>query len=376
MKSVLLMVVNDPTFFITHRLPVAESARENGYEVHVATQSGSAVEEITRRGFQHHELSLTRSGKNPFSEMRVVMALWMLCWRVRPDVLHVVTIKPVLYGGIVARLSPVKGVLAAISGLGFVFMATGKKATLLRKVIGVMYKAALGKRNLRVVFQNPDDQRALAAIGAAIPEKSVLIRGSGVDLEEYQPFPEAPGVPVVTLVARLLRDKGVVEFVEAARILAQREVNVCFQLVGEVDPGNPTSISAHELAVWKEEGVVTCLGYRSDIAAVLRQSHIVALPSYREGLPKVLVEAAACGRAVVTTDVPGCRDAIEPDASGLLVPVRNALALADAIQRLVEDSALRLQMGKAGRALAERAFAIESIVAQHLEIYRTLESNA
>lgn len=376
MKSVLLMVVNDPAFFISHRLPVAESARERGYEVHVATQAGATVGEITRLGFEHHELPLTRSGKNPVRELKALMALWALCWRVRPDVLHLVTIKPVLYGGIVARLSPVKGVLAAISGLGFVFMATGRKAVLLRKIISVLYRAALAKPNLRAVFQNPDDLQALTAIGAITPEKSVLIRGSGVDLDQYQPSPEPPGVPVVTLVARLLRDKGVLEFVTAARILAQRGVSARFQLVGEPDPGNPSSISPDELTGWKEEGVVTCLGYRSDIALVLSQSHIVALPSYREGLPKVLVEAAACGRAVVTTDVPGCRDAIEPGVSGLLVPVRDAQAFADAIQRLVEDAALRQQMGKAGRVLAESAFAIESIVAQHLEIYRTLENNA
>ncbi|WP_085675601.1 MULTISPECIES: glycosyltransferase family 4 protein [unclassified Pseudomonas] len=375
MKAVLLMVINDPAFFLSHRLPVAESAREQGYQVHVATRNGAAVEEITRCGFKHHELSLTRSGKNPFSELKALFSLWLLCWRLRPDVLHIVTIKPVLYGGIVARLSPVKGVLAAISGLGFVFMARGRKAAILRNIITLLYRVALGKRNLRAVFQNPDDQQALAAIGAITDDKSVLIRGSGVDLQQYLPYPEAPGTPVVTLVARLLRDKGVSEFVEAARILDGRGVRATFQLVGDPDPGNPTSIDADDLERWAAEGIVDCVGYRADVAEVLRQSHIVTLPSYREGLPKVLVEAAACGRAVVTTDVPGCRDAIEADVTGLLVPVRDAYALADAIQRLLEDEGLRQRMGRAGRALAERAFAIESIVAQHMAVYRTLESN-
>ncbi|MDF9617274.1 glycosyltransferase family 4 protein [Pseudomonas entomophila] len=376
MKPVLLIVVNDPAFFISHRLPIAESAREAGYEVHVATQAGARVSDISRLGFAHHELPLSRSGKNPLLELKSLLALWALCWRVRPNVLHLVTIKPVLYGGIVARLSPVRGVLAAISGLGFVFMAQGGKASVLRKIISLMYRVALGKRNLRAVFQNPDDQKALASIGAITAAKSVLIRGSGVDLRQYSPCPEPAGQPVVTFAARLLRDKGVLEYVEAARILRQRGVSASFQLVGDPDPGNPTSISADELLHWGQQGLVTCLGYRADMETVFQRSHIVVLPSYREGLPKVLVEAAACGRAVVTTDVPGCRDAIEPGISGLLVPVRDAHALADAIERLIVDRQLRQDLGKAGRALAERAFAIESIVAQHLDIYRTLENNA
>ncbi len=255
-------------------------------------------------------------------------------------------------------------------------MAQGGKASVLRKIISLMYRVALGKRNLRAVFQNPDDQKALASLGAITAAKSVLIRGSGVDLRQYSPCPEPAGQPVVTLAGRLLRDKGVLEYVEAARTLQQRGISASFQLVGDPDPGNPTSISADELSDWGQQGIVTCLGYRADMETVFQRSHIVVLPSYREGLPKVLVEAAACGRAVVTTDVPGCRDAIEPGISGLLVPVRDAHALADAIEQLVVDTQLRQDMGKAGRALAERAFAIESIVAQHLDIYRTLENNA
>ncbi|QQZ37597.1 glycosyltransferase family 4 protein [Pseudomonas sp. SK2] len=371
---VLLIVVNEPSFFLSHRLPIAEEARMQGYQVHIATQSGAAVAEIEALGFRHHMLPLSRSGKNPLSEVRAVFALWCLCWRIRPSILHLVTIKPVLYGGVVARLSPVKGVLAAISGLGFVFMASGRKATILRQVISVFYRFALGKNNLKVVFQNPDDKEALKALGAITEEKSIIIRGSGVSLSQYKAHPEPMGIPVITLAARLLRDKGVVEFVEAARFLKQQGLSAKFQLIGEPDPGNPTSISLDQLQKWTEEGVVTYLGYQSDIATAFCNSHIVVLPSYREGLPKVLVEAAACGRAVVTTDVPGCRDAVVPGITGLLVPVRDVYSLADAIKSLVDDPQRRIEMGVAGRAFAEHVFAIEGIVAQHLEIYRTLES--
>ncbi|HBN8469015.1 TPA: glycosyltransferase family 4 protein [Pseudomonas aeruginosa] len=376
MRPVLLMVINDPAFFMSHRLPIATGARSSGFDVHIATRPGQAVSRLIAEGFRHHELPLSRSGKNPFSEFYLLLSIWRLLWKLRPDILHLVTIKPVLYGGIAARLAPVKGVVAAVSGLGFVFMAKGSKASVFRSGIAWLYRRALGKKRLRVIFQNPDDRDALIGLGAITYEKSVLIRGSGVDLSLCHPAPESPGTPVVTLAARLLRDKGVVEFVEAANILRQRGVSAHFQLVGDLDPGNPSSIEEFDLERWRSEGTVECLGYRQDIASVFAHSHIVVLPSYREGLPKVLVEAAACGRVVVTTDVPGCRDAIEADRTGLLVPVRDAVALADAIQRLVESPELRKKMGAAGRTLAERDFAIESIVQQHLDIYRALGSGA
>lgn len=376
MKSVLLIVVNDPAFFVSHRLPIAVAAQENGYEVHVATSPGSSVSIILDHGFKYHELRITRSGKNIFSELVGFFSIWNLCCRLKPDILHLVTIKPVLYGGIAARIAPVKGVLAAISGLGFVFTAEGRKAGFLRTVIASMYRIALGKKNLKVVCQNPDDQRALTAIRAIDSDKSLIIRGSGVDLTQYIPYPEEDGVPVVTMAARLLKDKGVVEYIDAVSILKARGVKARFQLVGDVDNGNPTTITSAQLSAWAKEGLVSCLGYKADMASVFRSSHIVVLPSYREGLPRVLVEAAACGRAVITTDVPGCRDAIQENVTGLLVPVKNSHALADAIEKLVNDSEMRKSMGAKGRALAEATFAIDGIVSQHLDIYRSLEEGA
>ena len=278
-----------------------------------------------------------------------------------------------LYGGIAARLAPVKGVVAAVSGLGFVFLAKGLKATILRRIIRSLYCFALGKKNLRVIFQNPDDRDVLVGMGALEPIKVEMIRGSGVDLASYIEVPEASGTPIVCLAARLLRDKGVLEFVEAVRILRQRGVNAQFQLVGDLDLGNPASITVDELEAWRQEGFIELTGFRKDVANLFRDAHIVTLPSYREGLPRVLVEAAACGRAVVTTDVPGCRDAIEPGITGLLVPVRDSLALADAIEVLLNDSGMRQKMGHAGRMLAESEFSIDKIVKQHLDIYSKLE---
>lgn len=375
MKPVLLIVGNDAKYFLSHRLPIAEAARAEGYEVHVATPPGPSVEEIKLRQFVHHTLFFSRSGTNPIHETKALCCLVKLFWRIRPDIVHLVTIKPVLYGGIAARLSPVGGVLAAVPGLGFIFMATSTRVRFLRAVVTMMYRLALGKRNLVAVFQNPDDQQALIDLGAITAARSARIRGSGVNLAEFRYQPEHTGVPVVTFAARLLRDKGVGEFVQAASLLLKRGVNARFRLVGDLDAGNPTSVSARELNEWVMGGIVEWSGYSSNMADVMAASNLVVLPSYREGLPKVLIEAAASGRAVITTDVPGCRDAIEPDVTGLLVPVKAVGQLADAIQRLLDDENCRMAMGRAGRAMAERAFSIESVVEKHLEIYGTLRHN-
>lgn len=371
----LLMVINDPGFFISHRLPLAEGARRAGYSVHIATMPGNAVQRIRDLGFRHTELPLSRSGKFFFSELRAICAIWWLLWQVRPDVLHLVTIKPVLYGGICARLAPVKGVVAAISGLGFVYVSH-KQPTFLQNMVTWLYRLALGKRRLRVIFQNPDDRALLVSMGAVQPDRAEMIPGSGVDLSTYPYFDEVDGIPKVCLAARLLRDKGVVEFVEAAGILRERGVAVHCQLIGDPDPGNPSAVTTSELEGWRKDGAVELLGYRSDIPELFAGAHIVVLPSYREGLPKVLVEAAACGRPVITTDCPGCRDAIEPNVSGILIPVRDSKALADAIERLVYDPGLRRRMGQAGRELAERRFSVDDIVEQHLDIYKKLQSSS
>jgi glycosyltransferase involved in cell wall biosynthesis len=369
----LLFVVNNPAFFLSHRLPIALAAQQAGFDVHVATMDGESVSRIQAYGLTHHVVPMTRSGKNPFQELGTAWALYRLFRRIRPDVVHLVTIKPVLYGGIAARLAGVPGVVSAISGLGFVFMSTGAKATLIRQIVTRLYRIALGHRNSRVVFQNSSDRDVLRNLKAVRDEQIVMIRGSGVDLTEYVAQPE-PAPPVVALmVARLLRDKGVMEFVDAARQLRQRGVNVCMRLVGSIDAGNPASVSQADVEAWQQEGIIEALGERRDIAALNAASHIAVLPSYREGLPRSLIEAAACGRAVVTTDVPGCRDAIDPNVTGLLVPSHDATALADAIALLANDAALRQSMGAAGRALAEREFDIDDVSRKHVALYRELQ---
>ena len=367
-----MFVVNTDSFFMSHRLPIALAAVEQGYEVHVATSLTDCDAKMRALGLIVHPLSLCRRSMNIFSNGRVFFQILRIFISVKPDIVHLVTIKPVLMGGIAARLASVSSVVVAISGMGFVFISQGFKARIRRLIVGQLYRLIFDRQGLIVIFQNEDDQASLIKLGQLSKEKTRLIRGSGVDLARYPLAPLPQGPPIVMLAARLLVDKGVREFVQAARILKNNGSAARFVLVGEPDPGNPATVSDNELQHWVSEGVIQWWGLRNDIPQVFAASTLVVLPSYREGLPKVLVEAAACGRAVITTDVPGCRDAIEPNLTGLLVPVRDSQSLADAIKQLLDNPLLCEHMGQAGRKLAERSFDVREIVEQHIHIYDEL----
>jgi glycosyltransferase involved in cell wall biosynthesis len=370
----LLIAVNDADFFLSHRLPVAVAARTAGFEVHIATADGPGASRIRAMGFTHHVLALSRSGTHPLAELKSIVAFYALFNSLKPDIAHLVTIKPVLYGGVTARIARVPGVVAAVTGLGTAFIQRGWRAALARRVLAVMYRIVFQKRNIRVIVQNPADRDTMVRRAGLRLDKSILIPGSGVDLSAYVPTARRAGPLTVVMAARLLRDKGVHEFVDAASLLKHRGVNARFWLAGDRDPGNPTSVGESDVAAWRSSGLVSPLGYRTDIVDVFSQADIVVLPSYREGLPRVLIEAAACGRAVITSDVPGCRDAIVPGVTGILVPPRDSTALADAIESLLADPPRREQMGRAGREFAEQHFSVESVVQAHLAIYRQLQS--
>ena len=260
----------------------------------------------------------------------------------------------------------------AVSGLGLVFVAKGLSAKIRRWFISRLYRFAFGVKNCKVIFQNPVDKMVVQKIVGLADNRCVMIKGSGVDLRKYTVQQEPESVSVV-MAARLLVEKGVYQFIDASRLLKQRGVEARFKLVGEPDPGNPNTVRSEELKLWETEGVVELLGFREDINNVFAMSNIVVLPSfYGEGLPKVLIEAAACGRAIVTTDNPGCLEAVEVDKSGFIVPIKDSEALANAIERLVNDDELRRSFGDAGRRLAEREFDVNSVVNKHLDIYNGL----
>ena len=356
-------------------MPIAQAAVAAGYEVNIVYgELGDVAPEMVQKlGFQSYFVPIQRGGMNPLQELRSLYSIWRLYRLLSPDVVHLVTIKPYLYGGLVSRLAKVPAVVSAVAGLGSMFIRMDWRSRLFRALLYPIYRLAFGHPNQRVIVQNQDDASVLVNWDVLDSQKIRLLRGSGVDLTAFTQFEEDDGVPIVCFASRLLRDKGVYDFVAAARLLQKRGIEARFWLVGDADTKNPTGLTATELQSLRDGGVVEVLGYQKDIPALYAKAHIICLPSfYGEGIPKALIEAAAASRAVVTTDHPGCREAVVPNKSGLLVPVKSPEKLADALQWLIEHPADRLAMGKAGRLLAEREFAIEKIVQGHLEIYREL----
>lgn len=367
----LLFVVNVGWAFLSHRLPLALAAKEAGYDVHVACSTDDVAEEriILGHGLGFHRLSITRAGWSPIRELRVLWELRSLYRKLAPQIIHHVTIKPVLYGGLLCRLTFTGRVVNAISGLGYVFNARGLRATILRAVVRAAYRFALSGKKTTVIFQNRDDLSSFVAAGLVPERNAVLIRGAGVDLNAFRPGPEPADPVTILLPARMLRDKGVFEFIAAASLLRARGITAHFVLAGRIDRDNPEGIGASELTAAASAAGVSWLGHRSDMAQMLAAAHVVCLPSYREGLPKVLLEAAAAGKPMVATDVPGCREVVIAESTGVLVPPRNSERLADALARLVADPALRTRMGQAARALCEAEFGIETVVCRTLDLY-------
>ena len=370
----LLFFVTEDWYFCSHRLPLAIAAREAGYEVAVLTRVQHHAAQIEAAGLRLIPFDLSRRGKNPLREFAVLCRLCRVYRREKPDLVHQVALKPVLYGSLAAWLAGVPHVVNALAGLGHLFTSGGWLTGLLRACIKLAFRALLNGGRRKVIVQNPDDFRLLVEACGLKPEVGVLIRGSGVDLAQFRCVPEPEGVPLVVLPTRVLWTKGVGEFVEAARRLKAEGVAARFALVGDPDPENPAAVPPDQLDAWRREGAVECWGRRDDMAEVLAGCHIVCLPSYREGLPKALIEAAAAGRAIVTTDTPGCREVVRAGDNGLLVPARDAKALAEALRGLIADADSRRRMGQRGREIAEAEFSVERVAAETLAVYRALLS--
>ena len=318
---------------------------------------------------------MQRGNINLFNDLITLFNMWIFFRKEKPDIAHLITIKPYLYGGIISRLISVPCLVSAVSGLGTLFISDNFKSKVLRFFLYPIYKFAFNHLNQKIIIQNKDDLRLLEEWGVLNSNKVKLLKGSGVKLQDFVNLNEPDGMPTICFAARLLRDKGVYEFVNAAKKFKEKGIQARFLLAGDLDISNPTGLNLEDLNIIKKEGLVEILGYCHDIPKLYNQSHIVCLPSYREGLPKGLIEAAAASRAVVTTDVPGCRDAIIPNKTGIVVPVKNSEKLANALQWLIENPEERVAMGKAGRQLAEKEFLIEKIIKHHLDIYNNLIKN-
>ena len=400
MTARLLYLVNIPRFFLTHRLPLALAARDAGYDVHVATSQfdRDKVARIRATGLAHHALPLQQHGTAPLNELRALRSILALYRELRPDLAHHITVKALLYGGLAARLSDVPALVNTVSGLGYVFSTDDLRARSLRGAVSLGYRLLLRHPNTCTIFQNPDDrdhfvQRALVDAG-----QTCVIRGSGVDVTCFCPQPEPTGTPRVLFVGRLLWQKGLAEFVAAARLLRAEGLDARFAIAGYGEAGNPDSVPPETLAAWQREGIIDYLGQRDDMPQVYADAHIVCLPSWREGVPRALIEAAACGRALVAplvacSDVPGlahggagcdvafrvrragngrCREIVQQEVNGLLVPARAPEPLAAALRRLLQDAALRQRMGAAGRELVLREFSLERVNAATLALYAQL----
>jgi glycosyltransferase involved in cell wall biosynthesis len=369
----LLLNVNVAWFFLSHRLAIARAARDAGFDVHVAGDivSDEEIAAVLQEGLTFHRLRLSRGGLLPGRDLAYLAQLTRLMRRLRPDLVHNITAKPIVYGTLAARALGVRAILNAISGLGYSFSGA-RDRWLLSRLVAAAYRVALRSPGILVIFQNGDDLEAF--VGARIIDRAqaILIRGSGVDLAQFAPSAEPTGPPRVVLPARMLRDKGVIEFARAAQLLRSRGTEASFLLAGMLDQANPAALSGDELTRLQQQSGVEWLGQIADMPMLLRSVHVVCLPSYREGLPKALIEACAAARPIVATDVPGCREVVDHEVNGLLVRVRDVPALAEALQRLLSDAEMRVRMGAAGRRKAEVEFGVGAVVRATLEVYRKL----
>jgi glycosyltransferase involved in cell wall biosynthesis len=365
----LVYVITEDWFFASHFLDRAIAAKNYGYKVSVVTRCRETAQQLHAHGLIFEDINFSRRGLNPIGELATIVRLRAILRRIKPDFVHNIALKPVVLGSLAARLAGVRNVVNAPVGMGYVFTSNESRARVLRPLVKKLIRYVLSRPNSKVIIENSDDYDNLVSGRFAKKESISLVKGAGVDTAKFK-YTVEPEQPVkIIMVARLLRDKGIQEFIDAAEIVKQSNSSVKFLLVGDVDDGNPTSLNSKQLVELKNSESVEWLGARHDIAELLATCHIACLPSYREGLPKSLIEAAAVGRAIVATDVPGCREVVTHLMNGLLVPPRDSKALAAALLVLINDPELRSKMGRENRSKAETEFANEIIIHQTQSVY-------
>lgn len=375
-KPRLLFLITEDWYFRSHRLDLAREAHKAGMEVLVATLADDGGAWIKDEGFTYLPIPFVKGSRNPFREMQAILRLTLLYRKVQPDIVHQVAMKPILYGSLAARFAKVPCVVNAFGGLGHVFSAPGTAARVLRTGLTVGLRHALAIPNSRIVVQTQHDVERLSHEGIARQNRTVVIRGVGVDMTKFTPQLEESRDPVILHASRMIWSKGVGDFVEAAKLLKQRGVNARFVLVGRTDPAAPHAISEPQLLAWQQEGVVEWWGHRDDMPHVLSTAWVVVLPTfYGEGIPKILIEASACGKPIITTPIPGCSDIVRDGENGFIIPQKDPQALAKAIQVLVENPVLRVRFGVRGREIVVDEFASRRMARQTLAVYQELLEN-
>jgi glycosyltransferase involved in cell wall biosynthesis len=366
----LLYVVSEDWYFLSHRLPMARAAQDMGFEVHVATRVDRGAGDIRRHGFVLHPIPYARGARSLLAHLKTILALRRVHAAIRPDLVHHVALLPTMIG-LLAMLGRPTASVNALTGLGYLFISRAPTARAARRVFELFFRFFINRPRTVALVQNPDDAAALAAMGIR-DAHIVLIPGSGIDTTHFQPLPEPDGPITLGFVGRLLEDKGIRTLLAAHRMLRDKGLDIRLLIAGTPDPANPTSLPLSEAQSWDEAAGIVWLGHVENVTRVWARAHIAVLPSRREGLPKSLLEAAACSRPMVATDVPGCREVAIAGETGELVPADDATALAGAIETLYADPQKRRQYGEAARALTESRFSTRQIERQIAGLYDSL----
>ncbi len=370
----ILFVVTEDWYFHSHRLPLAMAAIAAGHDVSLASRFTEVEGKIVDAGVRTIPLKfMKRSSLNFIRELAAFIELFFLFRRERPDLIHLVALKPVIYGSLAASLAGVPSRVNALGGLGFVFSSRKNLAKFLKPILMSIFRFIFNDVNSKLILQNRDDFALMTEQAGVSFDRIRLISGAGVNLDQYVPTKIHSGVPIIMLASRMIWDKGIGEFVNAAEILHAQGISARFVLVGESDPENPSSISTRQLKKWNDSGLVEWWGYRSNMEELLPQARVVCLPSYYgEGVPKVLIEAMACARPIVTTDMPGCRDLVKSGINGMLVDPKDSFELASSLMSLILNKSLCQQMGKEGRKIVEKNFSLKSVVKETMAVYKEL----
>lgn len=366
----LLIVVNVDWFFISHRMEIAKQAKKSGWIVYVACQDTGKSIEIERNGLNFIHIPFSRSGTNLINEINSIYSLFKIYKELKPDVIHQVSLKPVIYGSLIARILKINGVLNALSGLGYNF--TNQRQTWIQRILITLMKIGFSGTNSSVIFQNQDDFALIQKLKITSSiNKIYFIKGSGVDLSKFKQteFRDNSRVQIL-FPARMLKDKGIEDLREASKILKEKFYNkIIFILAGFIDKENKAGVSTEFIHGWEEDNYVRWIGHQENMIEVYINSDIVVLPSYREGMPKSLIEGCAIGRPIVTTHAPGCKECVDEGINGLKVPIKSPKELANALEKLIVSKDLRKEMGKASRKKAEEEFCLNQVIKKHLTIY-------
>ena len=369
-KKKILIIINIDSFLITHRLPIVIEAIKQGYEIHLACQTTIAAKQIKKYGIKIHPLKISRSRLNPIEIFFTFLDILRVINIIQPDILHLISIKPILLGGIASYFIKRKtNIISSVSGLGTVFIQKGFKAKFVRIITIILYKITFKNKKITCIVQNKDDLNFLNKITSLPSKNFILIPGSGVDLTKFKINHIEHQRPIILFPSRLLVSKGIIQFIEASRYLKDE---ARFVISGAFDSDSNDALSKDDLNIYLKEKIIEYWGFSNDMYLTISKSSIVVLPSYREGLPKVLCEAAACGKPIITTDVPGCRESIINGVTGILIPKNDTHALIKAIKDLLKDKKYANKLGKNGRDLAEAKFDINKIVSSHMDIYNNI----